>query len=223
MLLADAELEIVPERIRGHPVIAKYARKRGKKTNKILLDSSFHHAAMKVLDDWERRGRPDIVHMFMLLCLDSILNKEGMLKTLVYTRNRDLITVSPRTKLPKGYHRFVGLIEDLFEREIIPSEKMPLLRLRKNVDFGKLMVDINADRVLVLSPNGERVSLFEYFSNYRDCKNICCIVGGFPKGDYYSPVYDYATDIVSIYPGMLTVWTVVSEVIVAYEEAVLRA
>ena len=72
LVLADSELELVPKKIIKHPAVVKGKSK--------ILDVSLHHTAMKILKDWRRRGRPDIVHFFLLLANDSILNKEGKLR-----------------------------------------------------------------------------------------------------------------------------------------------
>jgi len=85
-ILADSELEIIPPEIARLPAIRKDAERRGKRAEEMLLDSSLHHSAMRGLDQWERRGRPDIVHMSMLIANESILNREGMLDARSFTQ-----------------------------------------------------------------------------------------------------------------------------------------
>ncbi|HYT17864.1 MAG TPA: 16S rRNA methyltransferase, partial [Thermoplasmata archaeon] len=109
LVLADSELELVPPSIAGHPAIRTSARKRGRSPTSILLDSSLHHPALKGVPDGERRGRPDLVHGFVLLCLDSIVNQEGRLTTIVHTRHDDVLRFAPQTRIPRNYARFVGL------------------------------------------------------------------------------------------------------------------
>lgn len=62
VILADSELELIPKKLWNHPVIKKFVKKRKKDVRYTLLDSSYHHKAMKNLKENYRRGRPDIVH-----------------------------------------------------------------------------------------------------------------------------------------------------------------
>ncbi|MEO2151558.1 MAG: 16S rRNA methyltransferase, partial [Thermococcus sp.] len=83
LVIADSELELVPESIADHPAVVNYARRRGKKPEEVILEGSYHHAALRKLEDGERRGRPDIVHICLLNALESIANKEGKLRVYV--------------------------------------------------------------------------------------------------------------------------------------------
>ena len=134
LVLADSELEIVPASIAGHPAIRTSARKRGRSPTSILLDSSLHHPALKGVPEGERRGRPDLVHGFVLLCLDSIVNQEGRLTTIVHTRHDDVLRFAPQTRIPRNYARFVGLIEELFAKGRVPDED-PLITLELGLDL----------------------------------------------------------------------------------------
>ena len=217
IILADTELELVPGDIRGHKAVQASAKRKGKKPREILLDASLHHSAMRRLDDWERRGRPDIAHMFVVLCLDSIANVEGRLRTLVHTRGDNLIEVDPSTRIPKNYNRFVGLMEDLFKRGCVPSEDKPLIRLAPDSTLSSIVDGIHHDDIIAFSPDGERGNLVSLFKGMEG--DVVAIVGGFPKGDFTSPVYDLCTRKVSIHPELLKTWTVVSEILVSYNAA----
>jgi rRNA small subunit pseudouridine methyltransferase Nep1 len=59
LVFVDASLELVPEKLLSHSTVRKYA-KRFNKGKEILLDDSYHHSAMKKLENREKRGRPDI-------------------------------------------------------------------------------------------------------------------------------------------------------------------
>jgi len=124
LVLVDSELELVPEPLWGHPAIVRRARLRKKKPNRLILDSSFDHSAIRVKypDEVDRRGRPDIVFHFLINALHSILNMEGHLRVYVHTRNDELIYVDPRTRIPKAYHRFIGLMEALFNNRVVPDK-----------------------------------------------------------------------------------------------------
>ena len=96
LVLADTELERVPAAIQRHPSVRASARRRGKSPTSVLLDSSFHHAALEKVPEGERRGRPDIAHIVLVVALDSILNLEGGLRLFIHTRNDEVIQFAPR-------------------------------------------------------------------------------------------------------------------------------
>lgn len=219
MLLADAELELVPPQIQGHASVRASAMKRGKSPSKILLDSSLHHPALSKVPEGERRGRPDIVHIFLLLCLDSILNLEGKLQTIVHTRNNEVIYISGETRFPKNYNRFVGLIEDLFEKKVVPSEEAPLLTLTSDTTLEDILEEVKSHPI-AFSQEGKLVDLRSHFKKIKG--DVVSILGGFPYGDFLSPVKELCDEVVSIDKSSLKVWTVASEILVSYRESLAR-
>lgn len=223
LILGDTELELVPAKIQNHPSVVAHAKIHGKKASSILLDSSTHHSAIKELpgNNNLRRGRPDIAHQFLLLSLDSILNAEGKLRVMIHTRNNDVINVAPETRLPKNYNRFVGLMEQLFETgKVPPGSENPLITLEKSVELKTLIEKQESDLSVALSPDGKSVKLNNYFEKLKK-KNVACIIGGFPEGDFHSQIYEIVDDKISIHKDALKVWTVTSELIVNYEMAAM--
>ena len=212
LILADSELEIVPQSIQGHPAVVKHANIRKKKPSRILLDASYHHQAIrtKYPAEAERRGRPDIVHHFLMNVQESPLNYEGKLRVYVHTRNNDVIRISPETRLPKAYHRFVGLMEHVFQNKYVPDKENPLLILEK-MSLRALAEEIG-NKTIVLSEKGKNVNLKEYVIP----KDVTIIIGGFPSGDFLSNV-EFADEIISIYNGTLMAWVAAYEVIARYE------
>ena len=218
IVLAEAELECIPGELSHHPAVIAHARPRGKKPQHILLDSNYDHAAMTNLPEGRRRGRPDIAHLFLLTVLESRANKQGQVHVLIHTRNDVLITISPQTRIMRNYDRFQGLIEQLFEKHVVPDEKHPLLQLTEHISLQQLVNEQSADSVIVFSKDGKQVLLPEYFDGLRKQKktNVLCIIGGFPSGSFHTDVTSFATDVLSLYPEMLPAWTVASEVVVTY-------
>ncbi len=216
LLLVDSEIETVPQEIANHPAVRINAAKRKKPASQILLDATLHHSAMKRLPQADRRGRPDIVHFFLLLGLESVLSHKGLLRIFVHTRNDELIVVDPTTRLPKNYPRFVGLMESLLADKTVPSRGTPLLKLNEGYSFKRCLDEIPHSEVIVLSEQGKRVRLNQHFSGKKD---LLCVIGGFSRGDFRSDVYSGADEVISIFEEPLTVWTVTSELIVNYENA----
>ena len=219
IILAESELEIMPVELVNHPMIVSFAHQRRKQPECILLDSNYHHAAMKDLVDGRRRGRPDIVHLFLLTALESIANKKGQLKIIIHTRHDDAIYVNPETRIMRNYDRFVGLIEQLFEKKIVRSEEQTLLELKQKVPLKKLVSELKADQIVAFSEEGKATNLHNYFkdSKKHKKKNIACIIGGFPSGAFQSDIKSITDEIVSIHPEMLVAWAVASEILVNYE------
>ncbi len=100
LVLADAELEPIPDNLRNHKSLRGNAE--------TLLDASDHHSMMVNLYDGRRRGRPDITHLFLLLANESIACCEGMLRAYVHTRHNRVIYVEPETRIIKHYDRIVS-------------------------------------------------------------------------------------------------------------------
>jgi len=216
LILADSELEMVPDAIAGHGCCVSFARKRGRSPRETLLDSTVHYPALERLKEGNRRGRPDLVHFFLLTALDSILNADGALSVVVHTRNGEIIRVRPDTRLPKNQNRFVALMEQLFLKGQVPPQGDALMKLEGGTVKG-ILEGAGAEHVVVLSPRGKAVEARRYFSRMR-AKNTACIIGGFPDGDFTSPVYELADDMISISPQVLKVWTVASEVLVNFRK-----
>jgi rRNA small subunit pseudouridine methyltransferase Nep1 len=211
-ILADSELELVPQEIVNERCILNNARARGKAPEKILLDASHHHPAFGKLPDSERRGRPDIIHFFLMLCIDSDLSVEGKLRVFVHTRNNDVIAVNPETRLPPHYPRFVGLIESLYEQRVVPSRENALLELRDGVTLDALVSALKPDEVVVLAPSGEETPLPEKFASIKG-ERVVVIIGGFSKGDFKSDLSKIKHTKISLGPRLQKVWTVTAKIL----------
>ena len=66
LILAESSLEMIPSEIQNHSSITSHSKKLGKSPSNILLDNSWHYAAMKGIQNENKRGRPDIVHFSLL-------------------------------------------------------------------------------------------------------------------------------------------------------------
>lgn len=217
LVIADAELELVPKAMADHPAVVNYAKRRGKRPGEVLLDSTYHHAALRKLPDGERRGRPDIVHLCLLNALESIANKEGLLRVYVHTRNNEVIYIKPETRLPRNYNRFVGLMESLFKRGAVPGG-LELLRLERK-SLGELVAEIGPDGVFVMHEGGHFVKPREFGRMLAELENPVVVVGGFPHGDFRSEI---PWEKISIYKEPLVAWAVVNEITVSFEHWVIQ-
>lgn len=220
IVLADAELETVPPHLHDHPQVSKPAQRKGKDVETVLLDSNVHHHAMQdgELEDHRRRGRPDLAHLFLVTALESTLNLEGGLETLIHTRNHEEIRVDPATRIMRAYPRFKGLVETLFQEGAVgPADRDPLLELTRRRPLPAILKERDPDHVIALAPEGEPTEPTDripYLAGEHD--DVTVILGGFPRGDYESPISDLADETWSIHEERLTVWTAASEVLVPW-------
>jgi rRNA small subunit pseudouridine methyltransferase Nep1 len=221
VVIAEAEVELVPAKIARHPVIKKEAARRRKKPEAMLLDSSVHHAAMRSLTDGKRRGRPDIAHYTLLALLESPLNKQGMLRCYLHTRNDEVIFINPETRLPRACQRFRGLMEKLFAEGKITSGEVMLLEM-KRMGIAQLVRNIGSEHVVLLSEDGREAEPWELAAKLVSKRNPCVIIGGFPSGGFRGD-YSFAHERISIFPSPLAAWSVAAEVVSSYRRCIADA
>ncbi len=221
LVLVEAALEIVPPECRKHPSVVKDARRRGKNPGSILLDRSYHHAAMKDIKNSHKRGRPDIIHFSLLEALGSPLNKKGMLETYVSTVDGYVIYVKPQVRLPKNYDRFKGLIEQLYEKQIITSPSgEELLRLERKT-LKQLLEELTPSAVYLMSEEGQEISLREMASEMINNHKPAVMIGAFPHGVFNEETVKLASKAVKVFEESLEAWTVVSRVLCSVEALIL--
>ncbi len=221
LIIAESALETIPESLWNHPAIKKLSKIRRRPPNQILLDRSYHHTAMKTLENNEKRGRPDIIHFALLEALGSPLNKEKQLATYVHTIGDITIQINNETRLPRNYSRFVSLMEQLFETHCIPPNKneKPLLTMKQQTISQLIKEQVKPSRLLALSRAGKPQTLEDAISNLAETDKACILVGGFPKGHFTQTVTELADEIVCVDQEMLETWTVVSRSVYEFERA----
>jgi len=123
-----------------------------------------------------------------------------------------VIRFAPETRIPRNYARFVGLIEDLFAKGAVPPER-PLIRLERGVSVRALRASVEGP-AWAFAEGGERIDLPREVGRLE--VDLLAVIGGFPHGDFRSPVRDVCDRVVSIHPAPLTAWTVAGELLAAY-------
>ena len=218
MAVVEAAIELVPRSIRSHPAVRSYAARRGKKPEEILLDRSYHHAAMKNLNEAGKRGRPDITHFILLEALGSPLNKRGLLEVYVQTRSGHVIWINPETRLPRVYERFKGLIEKLYSEPVVEADGKTLMKLEEK-SLHHLIEEINPDLKILLSEDGTLMKWSEIGENIVSAEKPLVMIGGFPRGKFRRETIECADKVVSIWPEPLEAWAVASRIISIVEQA----
>jgi rRNA small subunit pseudouridine methyltransferase Nep1 len=214
IILAESELERIPQSILHHPQIKSYAKKRKDAASHLLLDATYHHAAMRSLTEWSRRGRPDIIHRCILFVLDSWANTQGLIELFVHTRNDEVIWINQKTRLPRQYNRFVGLFEQLFkEKEISTSEDTLLTCSKKTL---KDLVNEQNGEIILFWEKGQKSNIFDMITSKNNL-SFTIILGGFPHGDFH-----HAPSIIdqkiSIEDSSLTASYIIAKTIINYEQ-----
>jgi len=225
LALVESALQLVPQEIQSHPQIKRSSRQRGKDSNQLLLDRTFHHAAMQQLAKRtpsihaEKMGRPDIVHTTLLQIIETPLNWEEQLRVLVHTQDNHIITVNPKIRLPKNYIRFVGLIEQLFRCKKVPEDGEPLLTVEKG-GLGELARKVEPSKVLGFSRLGKPALMRRVAEDAASFKKPLALVGGFPRGHFAEETKRLANEIFCVDRNPLDAWVVAGRFVYDFEWAI---
>lgn len=75
-----------------------------------LLNCDDHAGILKKNGRDPGSCRPDIAHQCLLMLMDSPLNRSGLLQIYIHTESNVLIEIHPRTRIPRTFKRFSGLM-----------------------------------------------------------------------------------------------------------------
>jgi rRNA small subunit pseudouridine methyltransferase Nep1 len=217
-ILAESALEPIPTEFKNHPKLQRYAKKQKKSPESIIFDKSIHSFLINDPKGYEKRGRPDLVHISLLSILGTPLCKTGRLKLFVHTANDLIIQIDPNVRLPRNYTRFVGLMSQLFETGQVPPKGSSLLSIRE-MTLKELIEEIKPKYTILFSETGKEIELMKFMSRAVEYNPLAIIVGGFPHGKFSKETYQCANEIVAISDTTLDAHIVVSRVIYAYEIA----
>ncbi|HEV2225792.1 MAG TPA: ribosome biogenesis protein [Nitrososphaerales archaeon] len=213
-VFAESALELVPKEISRSPAVISDSKRRERKATEILLDRSFHHSAMSRLKESDKRGRPDLVHVALLSVTGTPLYLDGRVRVFVHTYPGVVLEVAEKTRIPKNYLRFRGLMEKaLVER---PSEG---LVKTYSAQVGELVrIRLGCDLVLGLSVQGKQSNPEDVAKRVASGKNPCVMVGGFPHGHFSKEVLATLDELVRIDTRPLEAHVVASRVVYEVEK-----
>ena len=190
----------------------------GKKPSKVILDISWHFAAMKGIKNEIKRGRPDLVHFCLLECCTIPLYFKRKLHVYVHTIDDKVIFVGDNVRLPKSYHRFVGLIEKLYSEKKIELDSKKLLEI-KDMTFSDLVNKIGAKKVIGFSTKGQTSSYDKIAADVG--RDSCIVVGGFSKGHFSDEILKKIDNLVSVDKNPLEAHVVVSRLLYECEKRII--
>lgn len=217
LILSESSLELVPPKLQRHPSVVSHARKLGKHTSKILLDNSWHFAAMKGIENELKRGRPDLVHFSILEATTIPLYLQNKMRLFVHTLDDHVISFGSNVHIPKSYHRFAGLIEKLYQEKQIVSNGDILLRIGKKT-FSELLGEIKPSKVIGFSTKGSKNTFEKIATEIAD--NTCIVLGGFQKGHFSASIQNRFTDHYSVGDESLEGHVVVARILYEYEKTI---
>ena len=215
LILAESALELIPKEIRNSPAVVNDSKRRGVEASSILLDRSFHHSAMGRLEDSEKRGRPDLVHGALLSVTGTPLYLEGKAKVFVHTYGDVVVDIAPKTRMPKSYFRFRGLMEKAIAGggdRLVKAGRLSLPELVKRA--------VKPDITIGLSVRGMKMELEALAGRLMSADNPCVIVGGFPHGHFSPDTLSVIDELVRIHEMPLEAHVVTSRLLYEFEKAV---
>jgi len=217
LVLVESALELVPSELKHHPSVVSHARKLGKYSSEILLDNSWHFAAMKGIENEMKRGRPDLVHFSILEATTIPLYLKNKLKLYVHTVNDKVISFGENVHIPKSYHRFAGVIEKLYQEKQIVANNDVLLEI-KDQTFPELLDEINPSNTIGFSTNGQSSSYEKIALDISD--NDCLIIGGFQKGHFSNSIENKINKLYSVGSESFEGHVVTSRMLYEYEKTI---
>jgi rRNA small subunit pseudouridine methyltransferase Nep1 len=138
------------------------------------------------------------------------------MNTYVHTIDDHVIHVEAGVKLPRNYDRFIGLLEQLYEKRSVPPGEKPLLSIRKCTLPG-LIRETGFTRVVAFSTLGKPASVKEAYLPIVEADAPAVLVGGFPHSHFSQSTTELANHVFSIDKDPLDAWVVVPRVIYEYE------
>jgi rRNA small subunit pseudouridine methyltransferase Nep1 len=167
----------------------------------------------------EKMGRPDIVHNTLLQVLETPLNWEGHLRTLVHTQDDYVISINPKVRLPKNYVRFIGLVEQLFAEGHVPRSGEPLLSIER-MPLRDLLSRLRPPKVLGFSVLGKRMLLRDVAKYASEVGNPMIFVGGFPRGHFADGTRQLVSEIFRVDQQSMDAWVVAGRFVYDFEWAI---
>ncbi len=218
LVIAESALELIPLELQKHNSVVSYAKRFNKKTSEILLDTSWHFSATKGIKNGMKRGRPDLIHYCLLEACSIPLYFKNRLKVFVHTIDDKVIFIGQNVRLPKSYHRFEGLVEQLYLNKKIEEEKNILLEI-KEMSFENLIKKINPKITIALSSSGIRNSYQNVAEEIDD--DTCLVIGGFPKGEYSDKIKKQFNKLISVDKNPLEAHVIISRILYEYEKRII--
>ncbi len=170
----------------------------------VLADCEIEIGAKKLDSD---KYKPEMVHFPLLLSQDSGLAEEKELRTIVHTRDGKIFQFESDAYIPDSVEKFKKLLVEASKGDTTPQG----VRV-----FEKELIETLDEQFgekIVMTPKGEEGDPTDIFTRTED---YVVVIGGFSKGDFLSPVYQWADKKVSLSRRLMKPWSVTAEILVGY-------
>ncbi len=220
MGLLEASLEPLPKELWATSKARSLAKRYRVSPRYIILDKSVFYDEMKKLGINQKRGRPDIIHQFLLATQYSLLNKKGHLRIFIHTINNEIITIEPETRIPKNYFQFINLMQHLYMKKELPEKKKPLIKLHEKTSLKQFLKTNNIRKLILLREEAPQKDI-EWFRDKTHPPHAIGI-GGFPHGDFSKPTIKLSWTQASLYDGeSYDAWIITDRIICNLEKTLL--
>jgi rRNA small subunit pseudouridine methyltransferase Nep1 len=161
--------------------------------------------------------RPDIIHQELMAVLDSPLNKLNKIKVIVHTEKNVLFEVNPKTRIPRTFKRFSGLMVQLLHKLKIRSAdgQDMLLKVIKNPISSHLPPGAH---IIGFSHHGTLQSPANFAKSLPTDKPIVLVFGAQATRGIISEDHPYIQDLASISQFPLSGIVAINRVLGAIEE-----
>lgn len=182
-----------------------------------LMNCDDHVTIMKRTGKDPQMFRPDIVHQELMAILDSPLNKAGRVKVFVHTSKNVLIEINPKTRIPRTFKRFSGLMVQLLHRLKIRSAdgNEMLLKVVKNPMSRHLPAGI---RCYGLDTAGTLMTPIKFSKTIPTEGPIAFVFGANAVGNVDPADHPYMQDFLSISEYPLSGVVAINRVLGAIED-----
>ena len=195
-----------------HNAVLNDSKRRGKSSEKIILDLSVHQSAMhKELQ--AQTGRPDIIHLCMLHyhhSLKLLTDLMDNIKLIIHTRDDKKFVVHPDWRLPVNYNRFIGLMEQLLVQNELKISSSIKVKVEKKT-LNEIIKEIKPEILFNFTTEGVKTKIADISSEKAILKqNIVLLIGGFQSGEYNLQLEGENTKNVKIVDKGTTAWEIMS-------------
>lgn len=162
-----------------------------------LMNCDDHVALIKKNNKDPAHCRPDIIHQELMAVMDSPLNKAGKMRVLIHSEKNVLISVNAKTRIPRTFKRFSGLMVQLLHKLKIRSAdgKDTLLKVVKNPISRHLPAGA---RCYGFSQHGKLYAPQAFAASLPDDVPIVFVIGAMATGSIRLEDHPYVTELVSV-------------------------
>lgn len=218
IILTETALELIPKPWKKKSFVKKQFDKYGNASK--LLDTALHHKPMQQLPSSVRRGRPDILHHFLLDTLGSIANLNHRL-AIYFDCPAGFFTVDPSMHCPRNYNRFKGLMVQMLQLGHVPPN--PPFLINKIANSGIEWIDshFTKNNTFLLTSRGKYHSFRDLESVFSSqTRDFVVLIGGFQKGAFSKKIQKLSTHQIALGSVGLDSWIAVQRVVTAFENTI---